>query len=81
MSGQTGAPDDLQHCKWARPSLTTLSTGLLSVPKVKKKSGCGAFFYRASFLRNNLPADIRQSDSIEAFQSKLKIQFFASTFN
>ena len=48
---------------------------LLKVPGVKKKSaGCGAC--HAPFLWNNLPADIRQPGSIEAFKSNLIMYFF-----
>ena len=35
-----------------------------------------AFSYQAPFLWNNLPADIRQSGSTDAFKSKLKTHFF-----
>ncbi len=56
--------------------------GLLCVPRLKKKSaGRRAFSYHAPFLWNNLPADIRQSDSVEAFKSKLKTHLFTLTFN
>ena len=37
--------------------------------------------YRAPFLWNNLPADIRQSGSIEALKSKLKTCVFDMTVN
>ena len=37
--------------------------------------------YRAPFLWNNLPADIRQSGSVDAFKSKLKTHFFDLAFN
>ncbi len=57
------------------------NTGLLSFPRVKKKSaGCRAFSYRAPFLWNNFPADITQSDSVEAFKSKLKTHLFCHNF-
>ena len=63
-------------------TLRSQNTGLLSVPRVKKKSaGERAFSYRAPFLWNNLPIDIRQSDSVEVFKSKLKTHLFALTFN
>uniref|UniRef100_A0A4W6FHD0 Reverse transcriptase domain-containing protein n=1 Tax=Lates calcarifer TaxID=8187 RepID=A0A4W6FHD0_LATCA len=63
-------------------ALRSQSAGLLSVPRVKKKSaGCRAFSYRAPFLWNNLPSDIRQADSVEAFKSKLKTHLYALTFN
>ena len=52
------------------------------VPRVKKKSaGCRACSYRAPFLWNNLPPDIRQSGSIDAFKSKLKTHLFDLAFN
>uniref|UniRef100_A0A4W6D5N5 Reverse transcriptase domain-containing protein n=1 Tax=Lates calcarifer TaxID=8187 RepID=A0A4W6D5N5_LATCA len=63
-------------------ALRSQSAGLLSVPRVKKKSaGCRAFSYRAPFLWNNLPSDIRQAESVEAFKSKLKTHLYALTFN
>ena len=63
-------------------TLHSQNTELLSVPRVKKKSaGERAFSYRAPFLWNNLPIDIRQSDSVEVFKSKLKTHLFALTFN
>ena len=44
--------------------------------RVKKKSaGCRAFSYRAPLVWNNLPADIRQSGSTDAFKSKLNTYF------
>ena len=63
-------------------ALRSQNSGLLMVPRIKKKSaGCKAFSYRAPFLWNNLPADIRQSGSVDAFKSKLKTHFFDLAFN
>ncbi len=63
-------------------ALCSQNIGLLCVPRVKKKSaGCRAFSYRAPFLWNNLPADIRQSDSLETIKSQLKTHLFALTFD
>lgn len=48
--------------------------GPLSVPRVKKKSaGCRAWSCGAPFHWNDLPADIRQSDSNEVFNPNLKL--------
>ena len=48
---------------------------------IKKKSAdCRAFSYQAPFLWNNLPADIRQSGSVDAFKSKLKTYLFDLAF-
>ena len=53
------------------------NSGLLLVPRIKKKSaGWRAFSYQAPFLWNNLLADIRQSGSVDYFKSKLKTHFF-----
>lgn len=50
---------------------------ILSIPRVKKKSaGHRVFSYRSHFLKNNLPADIRQPDAVEAFKSKLKTHLY-----
>ena len=63
-------------------ALRSQNSGLLMVPMTKKKSaGCRAFSYQAPFLWNNLPADIRQSGSGDAFKSKLKTPFFNLAFN
>ena len=52
------------------------------VPRMKKKSaGCRTFSYQAPFLRNHLPADIRQSGSVDALKSELKSHFFDLAFN
>ncbi len=52
-------------------------SGLLSVPKVKKKTvGERAFSLRAPTLRNGLPLDIRQATSIEVFKARLKTHLF-----
>ncbi|KAF7659695.1 hypothetical protein LDENG_00294920 [Lucifuga dentata] len=58
------------------------NTGLLSVPRVKKKSaGSQAFSHRAPVLWNSLPVEIRQSNSIDFFKSKLKTYLFTLYFN
>ncbi len=40
----------------------------------------GAEPFHAPFHRNNLPADIRQSDSVEAFKLKLKPEAIFTSF-
>uniref|UniRef100_A0A671Y9A2 Reverse transcriptase domain-containing protein n=1 Tax=Sparus aurata TaxID=8175 RepID=A0A671Y9A2_SPAAU len=63
-------------------ALRSENSGLLMVPRIKKKSaGCRAFSYRAAFLWNNLPADLRPAGSVDAFKSKLKTHFFDLAFN
>lgn len=62
--------------------LCSQNRGLLSVPSVKKESaGCRGLSSHASFHWNNLPADIRQSDSAEVFKFKFKIHLLTLTFS
>lgn len=64
---------------WA---LCSQNTGLLSVPRVKKKSaGCRTISHCAAFLWNSPLADIRRADSTEALKFKFKINYIALTFN
>jgi len=50
--------------------LRSQGTGLLTVPKVRKKMvGERAFSFRAPTLWNSLPADIRLARSIDVFKS------------
>ena len=62
-------------------SLRSSGAGLLSLPKVKKKSaGQRAFAYRAPFLWNRLPSAIREADSVELFKGKLKTHLYNLAF-
>ncbi|XP_068191806.1 uncharacterized protein [Antennarius striatus] len=62
-------------------ALRSQNTGLLCVPRFKKKSaGQRAFSYRAPFLWNNLPINIRQSESVNVFKSRLKTYLFDLTY-
>ncbi|KAF7656325.1 hypothetical protein LDENG_00042590 [Lucifuga dentata] len=63
-------------------ALQSQNTGLLLVPRVNKRSaGSLTFSYRALVLWNSLPVEIRQSNSIDAFKSKLKTYLFTLCFN
>uniref|UniRef100_A0A8C5AGF3 Reverse transcriptase domain-containing protein n=1 Tax=Gadus morhua TaxID=8049 RepID=A0A8C5AGF3_GADMO len=62
-------------------SLRSSGAGLLSLPKVKKKSaGQRALAYRAPFLWNRLPSAIREADSVELFKGKLKTHLYNLAF-
>ena len=62
-------------------SLRSSGAGLLSLPKVKKKSaGQRAFAYRAPFLWNRLPLVIREADSVDLFKGKLKTHLYNLAF-
>ena len=62
-------------------SLQSSGAGLLSLPKVKKKSaGQRTFAYRAPFLWNRLPSVIREADSVELFKGKLKTHLYNLAF-
>ena len=63
-------------------SLRSQGAGLLTVPKVNKKSfGEQAFSFRAPMLWNSLPQDIRLACSVEVFKSKLKTHLFSVVYN
>ncbi|KAL3999372.1 hypothetical protein ACER0C_007143 [Sarotherodon galilaeus] len=54
---------------------------LPSLPKArKKKIGERAFSFRAPFLWNNLPQDVRQACSVEVFKAKLKTHLFTLSY-
>ncbi|XP_056433869.1 E3 SUMO-protein ligase ZBED1-like [Gadus chalcogrammus] len=62
-------------------SLRSSGAGLLSLPKVKKKTaGQRVFAYRAPFLWNRLPSVIREADSVELFKGKLKTHLYNLAF-
>ncbi|KAL4007453.1 hypothetical protein ACER0C_001305 [Sarotherodon galilaeus] len=53
----------------------------LYVPRARKKTiGERAFSFRAPFLWNNLPQDIRQACSVEVFKTKLKTHLFTLSY-
>ena len=62
-------------------SLRSSGAGLLSLPKVKKKSaGQRAFAYRAPFLWNRLPPVIREADLVELYKGMLKTHLYNLAF-
>ena len=64
----------------SRP-LRSSGVGLLSIPKVNKKSaGNRAFSYRAPFLWNSLPPAIREANSPDIFKARLKTHLFSLAF-
>ena len=55
--------------------------GLLSLPKVKKKSaGQRVLAYRAPFLWKSLPPVVREADSVQLFKAKLKMHLYSLAF-
>ncbi|KAL4004124.1 protocadherin delta 1 [Sarotherodon galilaeus] len=53
----------------------------LYVPRARKKTiGECAFSFRAPFLWNNLPQDIRQACSVEVFKTKLETHLFTLSY-
>ncbi|XP_062859981.1 uncharacterized protein LOC134322037, partial [Trichomycterus rosablanca] len=71
----------INHYSPARP-LRSQDAGLLIVPKIKKITAGGrAFSYKAPQLWNNLPASIRDSDTVSMFKSRLKTYLFSQAFD
>ena len=62
-------------------SLRSIEQNLLIVPKTMRKTfGDRAFAKAGPFLWNELPADIRQSSTVETFKSRLKTFLFKKAF-
>ncbi|KAF7644450.1 hypothetical protein LDENG_00221770 [Lucifuga dentata] len=65
------------------PVRSLISSGgtLLAVPKLRLKSkGDRAFAIRALLLWNDLPEEIRLTDSVSSFKSLLKTHFYRFAF-
>ena len=61
--------------------LRSLSSNLLVIPPINKKSAGGrAFSYRAPFLWNGLPLCIKEASSTAIFKSRLKTYLFTQYF-
>lgn len=55
---------------------------LLAIPRVKRKTlGERSFAHGASKLWNDLPAFIRECDTIETFKSLLKTELFSNAYD
>lgn len=56
---------------------------LLSYPSVKSKVTLGdcAFIFAAPTLWNNIPGDIRESNSVDCFNRKVKTWLFKRAFH
>ena len=52
--------------------LRSQNLSLLTIPKLKSKFAQRAFSYQAPIIWNNLPDDIKNSDSLSIFKAKLK---------
>ncbi len=62
-------------------SLRSQNSGLLVVPRIAKSTKGGrAFSYLAPKLWNSLPDNIRGSDSLSLFKSRLKTHLFSKAF-
>ena len=62
-------------------TLHSQDSGLLVIPRVKKKSaGNRAFSYRSPFLWNGLPKEVREANSLNTFKTKLKTYLFSRTY-
>ncbi|CAI5686985.1 unnamed protein product [Oreochromis niloticus] len=71
---------DLLHF-YVQSCALSQDSALLKVPRARKKTiGVCAFSFRAPFLWNNLPQDIRQACSVEAFKTKLKTHLFTLSY-
>uniref|UniRef100_A0A669B8C0 Reverse transcriptase domain-containing protein n=1 Tax=Oreochromis niloticus TaxID=8128 RepID=A0A669B8C0_ORENI len=72
---------DLLHLYVPSRALRSQDSGLLKVPRARKKTvGEQAFSFRAPFLWNNLAQDIRQACSVEVFKTKLKTHLFTLSY-
>ncbi len=62
-------------------SLRSQNSGLLVVPRIAKSTKGGrAFSYLAPKLLNNLPDNVRGSDTLSLFKSRLKTHLFSQAF-
>ena len=72
---------DLLHQHTPSRSLRSSDAGLLSIPRTKLKSfGDRAFSVAAPTLWNSLPAEIRNSPTLDCFKSLLKTHLFSLAF-
>jgi hypothetical protein len=63
-------------------TLRSQDAGLLIVPRISTKTAGGrAFSYRAQFLWNGLPTDVRDADSVSTFKSLLKTHLFSGSYD
>uniref|UniRef100_A0AAR2KHK1 Reverse transcriptase domain-containing protein n=1 Tax=Pygocentrus nattereri TaxID=42514 RepID=A0AAR2KHK1_PYGNA len=61
--------------------LRSQGAGFLVVPKIQRSSAGGrAFSYKAPQLWNNLPDNVRDSDTVSIFKSRLKTYLFSLAF-
>ncbi len=62
-------------------SLRSQNSGLLVVPRIAKSTkGCSTFSYLAPKLSNSLPDNVRGSDTLSLFKSRLKTHRFTQAF-
>lgn len=63
-------------------ALRSQNAGLLVVPRVSKsRTGARAFSYQAPFLWNQLPALVREADTVSTFKSRLKTFLFDKAYS
>ncbi len=61
-------------------SLRSQNSGLLVVPRIAKSTKGRAFSYLAPKLWNSLPDNVRGSDTLSLFKSRLKTHLFSQAF-
>ncbi len=71
---------NLLSCYNPTRSLRPQNSGLLVVPIAKSTNGRGTFSYLALKLWNSLPDNVRGSDTLSLFKSRLKTHLFSQTF-
>ena len=62
-------------------NLRSINKDLLVEPKIKKSYGSRSFKYAASTIWNDLPDDIKESDTVDKFKKLLKSFLFRSAFD
>lgn len=61
-------------------TLRSSDAGLLTIPRVKTKSGEAAFSHYATHSWNKLPQDIRNAQTLTTFKTKLKTFMFSTVY-
>ncbi len=70
----------LLSCYNPSRSLRSQNSGLLVVPRIEKSTKGRAFSYLAPKLWNRLPDNVRGSDTLSLFKSRLKTHLFSQAF-
>ena len=63
-------------------TLRSQDAGFLIVPRISKQTAGGRVFsYRAPFLWNGLPTNVRDADSVSTFKYLLKTHLFSGSYD